>query len=490
MGGSEFVVRHKQNKLGNLIEIVYHYSYNLPPFRRLNNSPIMTDEDSNSPVSIKPTRPATPGGLTINLGDRFGMDATGFTGRSTDMRHFVALDAGLSFTKGCGEVFFQIDSSTDNGLGGGNTATNNGVGISLYFGTGQNFNELGNDTPDRNKVDAEVYFNRKGAPYSFIQQRGDGRLASAVNPLKVEDGDGDVNSHKDHDYMGISIQNGFVSGFVIQDNGLGRQQLFTTRLTDEQKLAIGKKGIQCIIYFNDDENAILVQNCRINISPYHLRFDGADESGPYEDDYILHTRFTTDIPLLLMNTVPNLLAGHRTRSTIRVAGLTDGPRQSTRILNNDTIQINIPREVLEYLGFKNRQNFSKDRVFDVENGIFRLIADFDSADVFSDYYVVESQSLQLDSYNAMPDNRLSDALPVRQSSVAPLKGDRRSILATVPQMDNITGSVAFETNTPIFIDIKNISDTNIRNLKFRVLDKNMNEIETANISNMTILIED
>jgi len=70
----------------------------------------------------------------------------------------------------------------------------------------------------------------------------------------------------------------------------------------------------------------------------------------------------------------------------------------------------------------------------------------------------------------------------------PLKGDRKNILATIPLQQG-TGEMVYEVNTPIFIDIKNLSDSNIRNLKFRILDNNFQEIKTSNTSNMTLLIK-
>ena len=127
-------------------------------------------------------------------------------------------------------------------------------------------------------------------------------------------------------------------------------------------------------------------------------------------------------------------------------------------------------------------------MFNVDAGRLRFTAGNSISFTFSDFYIVESQTLPLDSYNASPDDRIDQNVPLDQIAKFPLKGDRKNILATIPISES-NGEVVFETNTPIFINIKNIGTDNIRNLKFRILDKDFNEVETTATTNMTILIE-
>ena len=108
--------------------------------------------------------------------------------------------------------------------------------------------------------------------------------------------------------------------------------------------------------------------------------------------------------------------------------------------------------------------------------------------MYNDFYIVESQTLPLESYNAVPDERIDVNMNGNQALKIPLNGNRKNILATIPLQQGV-GDLVHEVNSPIFIDIRNINDTNIRNLKFRVLDKNFKEIKTSNTTNMTLLIK-
>ena len=70
-------------------------------------------------------------------------------------------------------------------------------------------------------------------------------------------------------------------------------------------------------------------------------------------------------------------------------------------------------------------------------------------------------------------------------------GRRKNILMTIPENNNEDGLVEFETNTPIFIDLNNPDKINPRNLNFRLLDKNFDQIQQdlGESSIMTILIK-
>jgi len=160
----------------------------------------------------------------------------------------------------------------------------------------------------------------------------------------------------------------------------------------------------------------------------------------------------------------------------------------SRFDERQTFNLEISESILRYMGFIRAQHFVITDTLTIENGMFIITADADMSFTFSDFFIVESQTLQLDSYNGVPDERLNVGLPARQSLNASLKGDRMSILATIPINDSL-GEVAFETNTPVFINIKNTNETNIRNLRFRILDGESNPIKTTATTNMTLLIK-
>ena len=62
---------------------------------------------------------------------------------------------------------------------------------------------------------------------------------------------------------------------------------------------------------------------------------------------------------------------------------------------------------------------------------------------------------------------------------------------TIPVNDNSSGIVEYQTNTPIFININNALAQNLKNLNFRILNKDFQPLNlTDENAIMTILIED
>ena len=152
------------------------------------------------------------------------------------------------------------------------------------------------------------------------------------------------------------------------------------------------------------------------------------------------------------------------------------------------VNLTLDPTIQRFLGRSVTQIIQATDNLQVFEGSLRLVSDNQLSFTYNDYYILESLSLPLDSYNAVPDERLSLNVPDSQALRTPLKGDRKNILATIPLQQGV-GQVTYETNTPIFIDIRNLQDQNIRNLKFRVLDKNFKEIKTQETTNMTLLVK-
>ena len=70
------------------------------------------------------------------------------------------------------------------------------------------------------------------------------------------------------------------------------------------------------------------------------------------------------------------------------------------------------------------------------------------------------------------------------------QGRRKNILMTIPENDNTTGLVEYESSTPIFVDIGNASRINTKNMDFRILRKDFSPIvQTDQTAIMTILVD-
>ena len=127
------------------------------------------------------------------------------------------------------------------------------------------------------------------------------------------------------------------------------------------------------------------------------------------------------------------------------------------------------------------------------NGQWRALSNQESLQALSDNFMVVSDSLQLDSYDASGilygTGGLDYQSVVRTGQEK--QGRRQNILMTIPVNDNNSGIVEFQTNTPIYIDISNTSKLNLRNINFRVLRKDFTPITTlGREAIMTLLIDD
>ena len=129
---------------------------------------------------------------------------------------------------------------------------------------------------------------------------------------------------------------------------------------------------------------------------------------------------------------------------------------------------------------------------------FSLILDAENVTeiIGSDNFIVISDTLPLDSYDASrvfytPQNTNAEYFntPFHSKETERL-GRRQNILMTIPENNNTDGLVEFQTNTPIFIDINNTETLNVRNLNFRILNKDFSQINTLEEQAiMTILID-
>ena len=111
----------------------------------------------------------------------------------------------------------------------------------------------------------------------------------------------------------------------------------------------------------------------------------------------------------------------------------------------------------------------------------------ESSFLLSDNFIVMSNTLALDSYDA---SQVEYTGSTSHSHKTENAGRRKNILMTIPVNNNINGIVEYQSNTPIFIDINNVEPINIKNFNLRVVDQEFNNIQTdTDISIMTILID-
>lgn len=108
----------------------------------------------------------------------------------------------------------------------------------------------------------------------------------------------------------------------------------------------------------------------------------------------------------------------------------------------------------------------------------------------SDNFLVVSDSLPLDSFDASRVHYVDQPPGTYLNPASDKMGRRKNILMTIPTNDNESGLVEYESNTPIFIDINNASRMNVKNLNFRILTKDFRPIQqSGETAIMSILIK-
>lgn len=164
-----------------------------------------------------------------------------------------------------------------------------------------------------------------------------------------------------------------------------------------------------------------------------------------------------------------------------------------------TFAIKMHKDVWNFLGFTNLPNLSSAKYSEFKGDIginkqqncwsfFTASDDFSNS--LSDSFLLESRTLQLDSFDASQVSYTDTDADSYINPQSDKQGRRKNILMTIPVNDNVTGLVEYDSNTPIYIDINNANRLNQKTLNFQILDKNFNQIKTSDESSiLTILIK-
>ena len=108
----------------------------------------------------------------------------------------------------------------------------------------------------------------------------------------------------------------------------------------------------------------------------------------------------------------------------------------------------------------------------------------------SDNFIVTSESVALDSHDASRVHYVDQPVGTYNNPASDKMGRRKNILITIPVNNNTSGLVEYEASTPIFIDINNATELNLKNLNFRILNKDFKPIQqSSETAIMTVLIK-
>ena len=454
--------------LDDLVNIRYRYAPFVNPFND------KTDQEPNPSVLLMKFNPNS---LTVLPNANSETEIKQITGEpSTLLRnHNGLLTNQYVFSKGNGMYYARIADWVDNGSG----FEDNGAGIGL---TNEEFFKTispGQNIP-LDMCTFEVRFNRLTETYKYIVNGDSVERDSGILPTVVSIATS--GSRALHDVMFIEKSGPYIQVGVYQNvAGTATRQVFGTG-TD----LAGTIPYWSYLFVRGASTDIMLDMVNISIEPFN-EYDNSEEP-PFDwdilgasDDSALENGYgdlTASVNPSPGSVMPELLEDR----------WDDIPDKICEIDMNSSIW--------KALGFKNNNQGS--RLIGQNTGTIGWTgvwrANGVSDIVGSDNFVVVSDTLPLDSYDA------SKVFYTEQDNIAgnvsynpdtERLGRRQNILMTIPENNNQDGLVEFQTNTPIFIDINNVGPMNVRNLQFRILNKDFSKIQTHEESSiMTILIED
>jgi len=465
------------------------------------NSPMLVDNGPNTPYFNY------SGSGTPTDAQRFSnqIEMAGGVLRQEGTKARAEPGEGVTMSRGSGLWMARVGNFVDNGNA---PLQDNGFGIGLSTNL---FNlDPEDDIPTSSKK-AEVRFSRLTENYKFTSSflSNTNEQDSGVLPLRVvaaqpiQDHDilwirvgknerADQSTANDPTYGKYCIQAG-----VWQDAGASAlEHIFFSHELDGADLQY--VGLEPYFFINGQAGDVMIDAMAFTPSTTHLMdvneetepdWSSFDPNAPQgytqtgKDNYqilnILKNGFGT-IPLSVIgNIVPQPLNNrfaNRTYTTSLVMHsdvwnyLGFGP-QFTSANGYDTVNIKMGFDNLEYQNMIKYEGDSGPNLDDDDN------------------FIIESMTLPVDSYDAS-DQFYADGNPVQKIGLMPEAerlGRRKNIICTIPVSD-YNNLVQYEASTPQFIDLRNKSTLNERNLEFRILDKDFNPIQTGTSKSIITLL--
>ena len=402
----------------------------------------------------------------------------------TDNRSNNVITGLAKFCSGNGLLTIRISSSVTNSSG----LQDNGFGIGLTTKNLPDLMDAGEEIEPANRG-FEIRYNRPAETYKFLLDGDAVESDSGVTPINILGG-----NLYEHDFVYFEMVGGILYGGVCQSvtGTPTKTQFFEQAVNDGEEL-------YPYIYLRGRSTEIITDMFNMTLDPWlNQEFDiDANKDSPYwritgtNESGNPHSAFTNKFEEVYDN-LWNTATGDNVLNIPDDNARWQGPSK--------TFTVKMHRSVWEFLGFSNLPNVSGTgyvtytgtiSLTHQQNCWSYFLADKDFGNTLTDNFMIESNSLTLDSFDASKVNystNITDNTFV--SAEADKQGRRKNILMTIPVNDNATGLVEFETNTPIFIDINNASRLNQKSLNFKILDLNFKEIKTNdNTSVITLLIK-
>lgn len=353
------------------------------------------------------------------------------------------------FIRGAGVFRCKISDFTANGSGN----RDNGFEIGLSDVRPSTF--INNTNMKNSERSFMIRFNRVGEVYTFLETREDGDTSPETNS-SITATKGASATLTTNDIIELKLEQGEIVGNVYMHDGSNyvKHQIFRNTLYGD---------------LSADADRVNGLDAFYGLHPYIIMYGDRDDVAICDIQHSLRESKMINYQQrkILDTTLPKItyLAGANPIKT-------DNTYAKQGFLSFQSLEIS------RYLGFNSKEVLSNpveySGIGDFPNII--MIGDevFKPA-IYSRNFIIEMQNISLTSYDS-------------------LYNGRKSILATVVDGNDISINgqdiISYEPSEITYIDIDNMSDRNIRNIKCKILDKNLNEIKIQGLGVITILIKE
>ena len=348
--------------------------------------------------------------------------------------------------------------------------------------------------------DFEIRFNRDNETYKFINKASGIVIEqdSGVQPNLV-----DASSELErHDVIFYNVIGNVLEGGVLQDKtqsgGIVEKNIFF------QYVINADDSYFPYIYIRGSQTNVKIDLFNYTIFPWvNNQYDNLTEDSPPFWE-LTGTNYVGNPHSALTNGISETDTNYDIFDGTGVNEIVLPTASRWEVTTPITSQLTLSAQVWDFLGYNLRSgNYdpdseeSKTVFMGPVNGrnCWNFWAPINEPRVaLSDNFMVESMSVPLDSFDASEvfysDIKLPDGSNAIKSPLTEKKGRRKNILMTLPINNNTNGLVEYEAQNLIFIDINNSEKMNLRNMNFRILNKNFNSIDQSGESSvMTILID-
>ena len=335
--------------------------------------------------------------------------------------------------------------------------------------------------------DYEVIMNKTDQTYQFISPAFPNTVRDPTTPVIPFKFDLTVDTNElTHDRILFERKLGVITAKIltIEDAGGKVTHLFSHKLSKADR----KRPLYPYIYVKGDAANCVVGTPVVTMDPFMQGSKTADPAEFPNAEYEISGGQNTTFGRPGLTPFAELASGME-----YVVPEVNANRFLIELESSQKPKLQLESNILKFLGFDIRRGDTEidllppDTKIDIDSEWpcgFIIQGTDDAQIVNSDAYVVVLDSNPLDSYDASQ----YDYSNIGKNDKLNKRGRRFNILDTIP-VNNNNGIVEYNANELVYIDFDNKFPQTLKNIKLRVLNKQLFPIDTFGTSTMTLLID-